>query len=169
MTRGPNRADHQLNKRENVMQEATGAHSVDRQLQILRLSLAKRKRASPVILIGIVVLLQSICLAQAADQSSATKEIGDEVQWTEYQDIETDDCVSIPFVGTTCQHVTYKFQFRGKVVSIDSQNQEYGVSLTSRRVVPQDTVSPMYWTYKDRAQEWADQQTYRTVGFSNVE
>jgi len=122
-----------------------------------------------VILLGIVVLLQSICLPQADGQSSATKEVGAEVQWTEYQDIETDDCVSILFVGTVCHHVTYKFEFRGKVVSIDNQSQEYGVSLTSRRVVPQDTVSPMYWTYKDRAQQWADQQTYRTVGFSSVE
>jgi len=121
---------------------------------------------------GIVLLLviagffHGISFAQ---ESNTTKAIGDEVQWTEYQDIETDDCVSIPFVGTTCHHVTYKFEFRGKVASINHEDKEYNVSLTSRKVVSQETVSPMYWAYKDRAQQWADEQTYRTVGFSDID
>jgi|SRR5215210_2856049 len=149
------------------MQEvATGTRCIVSQAQIIQSSLATKRHTHIVVLLAVVGFFHGISCAQAVD---TTKAIGDEVQWTEYQDIETDDCVSIPFVGTTCHHVTYKFEFRGRVASIDHQEQEYNVSLTSRKVIPQETVSPMYWTYKDRAQQWADEQTYRTVGFSDIE
>ena len=95
--------------------------------------------------------------------SSMSKKIGDEIRWIEYKKIDSDDCISIPFVGKTCHTVTYKFEFRGRVVRVDQERQMYYVSLTGRKIVPQELVSPMYWVYKERAQNWADQQDDRTI------
>ncbi len=100
---------------------------------------------------------------------STLKKIGDEVRWVEHKKIDSDDCITIPFVGTTCHTVTYKFEFRGRVTRVDSEGQTYTVSLTSRKVVPQEMVSPMYWTYKDRAQNWADQQEDRMIEIKYVQ
>ncbi len=105
------------------------------------------------------VASQTIVSPAGAD---TIKAIGDEVQWTEYHDIESDDCISIIFVGAVCHHVTYKFEFRGRIASINHQHKEYNVSLTSRKVIPQELVSPMYWSYKDRAQQWAGHESDRS-------
>ncbi len=100
--------------------------------------------------------------------SKKTKKVGDEIKWTGYKSINSDDCVSIPFVGTTCHKVKYRFEFRGRVANVDHEYGEYDVHLTSVRIVSQDLVSPMYWTYKNRAQSWANQQERRTVEFKYI-
>jgi hypothetical protein len=106
---------------------------------------------------------------EPSEEDAGILKEGDEVHWVEYKKIDSDDCVSIPFVGTTCHTVTYKVELKGRVSSINHQAREYLVSLTSRKIVPQTMVSPMYWVYKDRAQNWADQQTSRVIGFKDVE
>jgi len=105
---------------------------------------------------------------EPAQELETSRGIGDEVQWIEYKKIDSDDCVSIPFVGTTCHTVKYKFEFRGKIVSVDSVAEVYEVLLTSAKVVPQEYVSAMYWTYKDRAQAWANRQERRSIEFKYV-
>ncbi len=100
---------------------------------------------------------------QATAASPGLRAVGNEIHWTEYKEIDSDDCVSIPFIGTTCHTVTYKFEFHGRVTRVDRERREYLVLLTSRRIVPQESISLMYWTYKNRAHSWADQQEYRTI------
>jgi len=97
----------------------------------------------------------------------AKKLVGKRVKWILDKDIESDNCI---LFGTICHSVTYRFRMIGVVSSVDLDEEQYRIKMSSIKLIPQEYVAPMYWKYKGRAQNWAaaQQGRYRMVEFEYV-
>ena len=63
------------------------------------------------------------------------KKVGQNITWVEYIKITTDDCIRVPFMGSQCISIKYKFKFRGRIITIDRPQKEYDVKLTSHKII----------------------------------
>ena len=101
--------------------------------------------------------------------SISRKNVGEVVSWTEYKEIDSDDCLNL-WITKICHSVTYRFRYSGVITDMNIEKQKYRIKLSDVELIPQNRISMMYGRYKNRAINWGHRQigSFRTVKFSNI-
>jgi hypothetical protein len=75
--------------------------------------------------------------------------VGKYASWLMDFEQETDNCVTL-FL-TKCMWVTYKVEYRGKVIDVDFDNNSYIMDIVSAKIITPNAVSIKYLQFKDIA------------------